>query len=278
MRKTIGGIFAVAALAAVASCGQAMPDYRAVPPGYACRVLTPNGFEGNWYEAGQMNLGGTGAGGIQNRAVCLEVTTVQVKEQFAPASGDQPDNRILTRTGQRIGVDFYVRLVVPSDHAVWDSVIAQITPRTSREDPRMSYVRVSDIYERFGRQEARSYGRATMVGYEDDIAMNNSRPQIENALSQALVARLRELQAPLNLQGISVSNIQADAAVQEARNNALTAESVRQVASSYSPSYVEMQRIQAQERMIARITADDQPHTIIFGIGGENVSVPTRRE
>lgn len=270
----IRAIMGAAALLALAACGQAAPDYRSIPAGFACRMLTANGYEGEWLREGMMNLGGIGAGGIQNRAVCVEVTTIQVKESFAPATANSPDNRILSNSGNRTSVDLYLRLIVPAtSDEILDSVVAQITPRVDENDNRVSYVRVSDIFERFGRQEARSYARTLMVPYADDLALNNNRAEIENGLSRSLVARLAELRAPLELQGVSLSNIAADSTVTDARNNALTAESVRNLPSSY----VEMQRIQAQERMIARLADDDQPHTIIFGINDSDISVPARQ-
>ena len=59
------------------------------------------------------------------------------------------------------------------------------------------HVTVVDIFERYGNQEARSYGRQVATSYDSDLDMNNSRPAIENALSRNLDQRLRDLHAPL---------------------------------------------------------------------------------
>ena len=277
MIRRVAAPCALAALMLLAACGQARPEFFSVRPGFACKVLTPNGYEHDWHETGMMNLGGEGIGGIKNQAVCLETTTYQVEEQFAQDDPrDHQDHRVLTRSGQRVAYDFYVRLIVPNDRAIWDSVLAQITAvpsQDSSEQGRVSYVTVADIFERFGNQEARSFGRQIATTYDSDLDMNNSRPDIENAVSQKLAQRLGELHAPLQLQGVAVSNIVADPVVQNARNSALTAASVREVAESYTDNYVRMQQIQATERMINVLANSKSPNTIIFN-ASPNIAVP----
>jgi hypothetical protein len=272
---------AFAALAALSGCGQAVPQYFSVRPGFACKVLTPNGYEHDWHETGMMNLGGEGLGGIKDQAVCIETTTYQVEEQFEQDDPrDHQDHRVLTRSGQRVAYDFYVRLIVPNDHAVWDSVLAQITATPSQdgsEQGRISYVQVADIFERYGKQEARSFGRAAATTYDSDLDMNNNRPALENTLSKNLDQRLHDLHAPLQLQGISISNIVADPVVQNARNSALTAASVREVAAAYTDSYVRMQQIQANERMINVLANSQHPTTIIFN-ASPNIAVPAEQQ
>jgi hypothetical protein len=277
MIRKLGACCALALLTGLSGCGQARPEYYSVRPGFACKVLTPNGYEHDWHETGMMNLGGEGIGGIRNQAVCLETTTYQVEEQFAQDDPrDHQDHRVLTRSGQRVAYDFYVRLIVPNDRATWDGVLAQITASPSPDQSvqgRVSYVTVADIFERFGNQEARSYGREVATTYDSDLEMNNSRPTIENALSQRLVQRLGELHAPLQVQGVAVSNIVADPVVQNARNSALTTSSVREVAASYTDNYVRMQQIQANERMINVLANSKGANTIIFN-ASPNIAVP----
>ena len=45
MTRNIAIVSAFAALTALAGCGQAAPEYFTVRPGFACKVLTPNGYE-----------------------------------------------------------------------------------------------------------------------------------------------------------------------------------------------------------------------------------------
>jgi hypothetical protein len=277
MIRKIALIPALVALVLLAGCGRFAPQYFPVHPGFACKMLTPSGYDREWRETGMMNLGGEGLGGIRNQAVCIETTTYQVEEQFAQDDPrDHQDHRVLTRSGQRVAYDFYVRLIVPNDHAIWDSLLAQITA-TPSQDPvdggRVSYITVADIFERYGKQEARSFGRAAATTYESDLDMNNNRPALESALSRNLDQRLHELRAPLQLQGIAVSNIVADPVVQNARNSALTAASVREVAASYTDNYVRMQQIQANERMINVLAGSRSPSTIIFN-ASPNIAVP----
>jgi hypothetical protein len=277
MTRPFAILCAFAATAAVAGCGQATPEFFSVRPGFACKILTPNGYQREWHDTGMMNLGGEGLGGIKNQAVCLETTTYQEEEQFAQDDPrDHQDHRVLTRSGQRVAYDFYVRLIVPNDRAVWDSVLAQITAMPSQDQAergRVSYVTVAEIFQRFGNQEARAYGRQVATTYDNDLEMNNGRPGIENALAQKLQQRLAELHAPLQLQGVAVSNIVADPVVQNARNSALTASSVREVAASYTDNYVRMQQIQANERMVNALANSKGSNTIIFN-ASPNVAVP----
>src|SRR5215471_12792422 len=184
MSGKIALIPVLTAVLLLVGCGRYAPQYYPVRPGFACKVLTPNGYEPQWRETGMMNLGGEGIGGIRNQAVCIETTTYQVEEQFAQDDPrDHQDHRVLTRSGQRVAYDFYVRLIVPNDHAAWDSVLAQITATPSQmggEQGRVSYVTVADIFERYGNQEARSFGRGLATKYDSDLEMNNNRPALEN--------------------------------------------------------------------------------------------------
>ena len=72
-----------------------------------------------------------------------------------------------------------------------------------------------------------------------------------------------------------MSNIVADPVVQNARNSALTASSVREVAQSYTDNCVRMQQIQANERMINVLAASRTPNTIIFN-ATPNIAVPAQ--
>jgi hypothetical protein len=100
MTRKLAALAGLAALTAVAACGQVTPQYYTVRPGFACKVLTPNGYGRTWQETGMINLGGEGIGGIRNQAVCLETTTYQLEEQFVQDDPrDHQDHRVLTRTG-----------------------------------------------------------------------------------------------------------------------------------------------------------------------------------
>jgi hypothetical protein len=261
-------------LGILAGCGQWTPDYFSVPAGYVCRVLGPNGFEGDFQEAGQINVGGQGVGGIQNRVVCLQTTTVQVEEQMLQDDPrDHQDHRILTKVGNRVAIDVYVRMIVPNDHAIWTSILAQVTPAQDNANARASYINIADIYEIYGHQEVRGFMRDLGPHYENDLDMNNDRQAIANKLTDQLSERLRQLHAPLELQGITISNIAPDPTVQNARNAALTTSSVNQVASSLTTNYVKLEAIRAQERMVNVLAQSRTPVTVIFGVSPD-VAIP----
>ncbi|HEY2446857.1 MAG TPA: SPFH domain-containing protein [Rhizomicrobium sp.] len=261
-------------VAVLAGCGRWSPEYFSVPAGYVCRVLGPNGFEGDFEEAGQINLGGQGVGGIENRVVCLQTTTVQVEEQMVQDDPrDHQDHRILTKVGNRVAIDVYVRMIVPHDRAIWTSVLAQVTPTVDQNNPRFSYIDVADIYQIYGHQEVRGFIRDLGPHYESDLDMNNDRQSIANKVTAQLANRLGELHAPLELQGVTISNIAPDPTVQNARNVALTTTSVNQVAASLTANYVKLEGIRAQERMINVLSQSRTPVTIIFGVSPD-VAVP----
>ena len=277
MGRSITRGFALAGLmsALLTGCGQWTPEYFSVPAGYVCKVLGPNGFEGDFEEAGQINLGGQGVGGILNRVVCIQTTTVQVEEQMLQDDPrDHQDHRILTRVGNRIAIDSYVRMIVPHDRAIWTSILAQVTPRQDQNYPRASYINVEDIYEIYAHQEVRGFMRDLGPHYENDLDMNNDRQTIANTLTAHLTARLAELHAPLELQGITISNIAPDPTVQNARNVALTTASVNQVAASLTANYVKLEGIRAQERMINVLSQSRTPVTVIFGVSPD-IAVPS---
>lgn len=262
------------ALAMLSGCGQYTPSYFSVPAGYVCRVLGPNGFENEFQEAGQINLGGQGIGGIQNRVVCLQTTTVQVEEQMLQDDPrDHQDHRILTRVGNRVAIDAYVRMIVPHDAAIWTSVLAQVTPHPDPENERASYINVEDIYQIYGHQEVRGFMRDLGPRYDSDLDMNNDRQTIANKVTAQLSDRLHQLHAPLELQGVTISNIAPDPTVQNARNVALTTASVNQVAASLTANYVKLEGIRAQERMVNVLAQSRTPVTIIFGVSPD-IAVP----
>jgi hypothetical protein len=263
------------ALGVLGGCGQWTPDYFSVPAGYVCRVLGPNGFEGDFQEAGQINVGGQGVGGIQNRVVCLQTTTVQVEEQMLQDDPrDHQDHRILTKVGNRVAIDVYVRMIVPNDRAIWSSILAQVTPAQDSSNPRASYINIADIYEIYGHQEVRGFMRDLGPHYDNDLDMNNDRQTIANKLTSQLAERLRQLHAPLELQGITISNIAPDPTVQNARNAALTTSSVNQVASSLTTNYVKLEGIRAQERMVNVLAQSRTPVTVIFGVSPD-IAIPS---
>jgi hypothetical protein len=110
--------------------------------------------------------------------------------------------------------------------------------------------------------------------YESDLDMNNDRQAIANRLTAQLAQRLQELHAPLEVQGITISNIAPDPTVQNARNAALTTASVNQVASSLTANYVRLEAIRAQERMVNVLAQSRTPVTVIFGVSPD-VALPS---
>lgn len=254
-------------------------QYENVPAGYVAKLLTPTGWQGRIIEAGQVNLGGENMDGRSNQAVFLEASAVQVKEAFA-ANQDGQDHRIITLGGEGVGpmpvaVDVYLRLRVPDDERLRNRVFAEITPDAGTDpNDRMSWISVQQVYNRFVLQEARSIIRKIVGKYADDRAINANRAQIEQELTTALLARLRELRVPLELQSVSLSNVTPDPLVQANRSQQAGAEAQVSAINSVgaalrnNPGYVQLEQIRAMERVASEAARAGKPSTFVIGIDG----------
>jgi hypothetical protein len=250
-----------------------------IPAGHIAKVLTPNGWQKGVIEAGQVNLGGEDMDNRRNTLVFLEATAVQVKEQFGVIEG--VDNRIMTSgrggAGQiPLTIDVYLRLRVPADEALRNRVFAEITPQGVKDsDGRVSKINVSDVYYRYAMQEARSLLRQIIGSYADDIDINAKRSEIEQKLTVALLERFKNLQVPLELQSVSLSNVAADAQIQQGRNQSSAANAqvaaIEQVgqALTRNPGYVRLREIEMVEKTAGEAAKAGKPATFIIGISGD---------
>lgn len=270
---------ALLASVALSGCGGMQSDsYYDIPAGHLGKVLTPKGWQKGVIEAGQVNLGGEDMDNRRNTLVFLEATAVQVKEQFA--LGKEVDNRIITSgkagSGQiPVIVDVYLRMRVPADERLRNRVFDEITPgRPEGYDDRASLITVQAVYNRYAMQEARSLIRQIVGSYADDLDINAKRSEIEAKLTVALLQRMQQLQVPLELQSVSLSNVAADEQIQANRNKSSGAtsqvEAIQRVgeALSKNPGYLKLREIEAMEKVATEAAKAGKPATFIIGISG----------
>ena len=272
-------VVACVATVGLSACGgMSQSQYESVPAGYVGKVLTPQGWQRGIIEAGQVNLGGTDSDKRSNNLVLLESGGFQVKESFAQDADDHQDHRISTAgvngSGQMpVATDVYIRLRVPANETLRNRVFAEITAGPSQNNPRVSWITVQAVYDRFVHQEARSIIRRIVGSYADDRAISANRAEIELALTTALHDRLIQLNAPLELQSVTLSNVMADDTVQSSRNrNGASSSDAANIdavgaAVARNPSYVALEQVRAMERSCTVAAQAGHPCTFIVGVG-----------
>jgi hypothetical protein len=253
-------------------------SYYDIPAGHVGKVLTPNGWQKGVIEAGQVNLGGEDMDNRRNNVVFLESSAVQVKEQFGQQKS--VDNRIITSgrdgTGQiPLVVDVYLRMRVPADERLRNRVFSEITPKSIGDSERTSVITIQAVYSRYAMQEARSLIRQIIGSYADDLDINAKRSEIELKLETALVARLKQLKVPLELQSTSLSNVAPDVQIQKNRNEssgaAAQVSAIEAVGNALArnPNYIKFREVEAMEKVATQAAAQGKPPTFIIGIGGD---------
>lgn len=280
MKRFYLAVTAALALSLTACGGMQKDDYYRVPAGYVGKVLTPNGWQKGVIEAGQVNLGGTDMDNRSNSLVLLEASGTQVKEQFMEKDPkDAQDHRIITSGGpgasqMSVATDVYIRLRVPADEALRNRVYAEITAGVDKDNSRISWITVQGIYNRFVQQESRSIIRRIIGGYADDLDIQKHRVEIETQIKAALFERMQELGVPLELQSVTLSNVMPDKSVMDSRNRNNSASAEVQAIDSIgaaiarNPRYIDLQQVQAMERVCTESGKAGHPCTMIVGIDG----------
>lgn len=199
-----------------------------VPPGYIGKILTPTGWKDGVYEAGQVDIGQLDAERRGNRLINCEASSVTVKESFSgpsEANGNE-DHRIVTQKKVPLAVDLYVQVAVPDDPKTRDSIFAQVTPRPSKNDERVSWIYLQDIYNQFAQMDIRGKTRQIFTSYKDYDDVMAHYDDVNKKISAMIIDTFKQSKVPLKLISGQISNVKADATVWEAENKraAATAE------------------------------------------------------
>lgn len=246
-------------------------DYQNIPSGYVGMILTPTGWTNKIIESGQVNLGETDANGRQNSLVLLEATSVAVKESFAKTP--ERDDRI--KIGENsVTTDVYVRMIVPTDAQKRSAIFAQITP--GKEQGRTSTISLTDIYTRFAVMDVRAAIRQVLGKYDSVSQVNRNREKINNDLAKAVKDMFERSGVPLDLQNVTISNVQEDENIVTSKNNNEAAisevEKIKKVGQALreNPGYLQVRKYEAYEKMAAKGT------TIYIVDGNTPVVIPAK--
>jgi len=259
-----------------------------IPAGFAGKILTPTGWQEDWKEAGQVDLGQKNGNGTYNQLVLLELTSTTVMESFNPAKavsegGDNEDHRVLTRDGVPVSVDVYVRLIVPPDKSIWDKILAEVTPihyngdqtKGIPADPsEVQRVFVSDIYTKFAQPEVRGAIRTLFASYDNYEAVYSDFANLPKKLGDKLAIIFKDSDVPLNMMQVSLSNVKPDEALWAAKNQQAAAEAqvaaIKAVGQAMkdNPGYVEYMKWE----YLLKIAQTGTNVTIVIGDGGSTTT------
>jgi hypothetical protein len=106
-------------------------------------------------------------------------------------------------------------------------------------DARLAYISVSDIYVHFARMDARSTIRKVFHKYRDFENVQDNLVKIQEELTKTLVEVFEKNGVPLTLQDVTVSNVQQDTEINNARN---LLNSARETVKSIEAVGLELQR------------------------------------
>lgn len=235
MKKIVRVVFGICILMMFFSCEGRIDDVtnftKCIPAGYIGRVLTPTGWGDKIIESGQVDLGRVGINGGGNVLVLLEATSIATKEQFLPAdSSDKStvDHRVMTAKKIPLELDCYVRLALPDDKEVRNSVFALVTP-TGTNDPRIQKISLEVVYTQFARMDIRGKIREIISKYDDDGAVLKDLEGINRKFCEAGISIFKANGVPLKLQNCQISNMKVDDIIWQAetKNMAATAEAAR---------------------------------------------------
>jgi regulator of protease activity HflC (stomatin/prohibitin superfamily) len=218
----IGGIALIAFLVWVS--GRPAPFFASVPPGYTGKVLTPSGWDTRILEAGQVDLGALGNGGIGNSLVVMEGVTTTVREKFeeAATNDDPGDDRVLTKDGVPLTLTVYIRLTAPTDEQRQNVIFEQMTSGTSEN--RVSSIMLQDVYNRFAKMDVRNRVRAIIASYSDYKTLYADFDGANQRINEAVGAVFERNDVPLVFQNAGISNAKPDQKVWDAENEKVAAQ------------------------------------------------------
>lgn len=266
-------LFTLMALASITLTG--CSEFHAIPAGFVGKILTPTGWAKEIIEAGQVDLGSTdGTNGQQNTLTILEATTVSLKESFLNDATNNVDNRV--KIGNMpVTVDIYVRMKVPSDDKKRSAIFAQITPSIKKD--KVSTIMVNDVYTKFAKMDVRSAIRQVLCEYKsvEDVVKNQAA--VNDRLGKEILAMFERSGVPLDLQNVTISNIQEDISILAAENKKQSAlseiETIRMTGKAIreNPEYLIMKKYETYEKMAAK-------GTTIYIIDGDDrkLTIPTK--
>lgn len=268
-------IFSLMLLAfAFISCDNKMFN---IPSGYVGKIITQTGFEKDIREAGQVDLGTVQSDGTANNLVLLEATSITVKESFEKNDKGE-DHRIKLADGYVI-VDIYVQFNLPADKKLRENAFNCVTSTPDPSSPRVSIIKLEDIYNKFAKMNVRGKSRSAFKDYKNSEDALKNMDKLNAEVFKIVQGIVDESKMPLELMSVQVSNIKEDEAIVESKNKTesatnegMTIEKIGKMLQQY-PSYVEYYKWQT----IAEIMAKNPNATLIIdGSGKGTIQVPAK--
>jgi regulator of protease activity HflC (stomatin/prohibitin superfamily) len=202
--------------------------YVNVPAGYIGMLLTPGGWDARILEAGQVDIGPVGDGGIGNRLVLLEITSTAITEKFmeATATEDKADHRVLTKDGVPLSAGVVVRVTLPDTEPLHNSIFTQVTPAEVAGQPgRVLQITLEQVYKRFAMDDVRAVIRGIFAQYDNYKDVYAKIDEVNQKIRAAVSRVFEDNQVPLILQNAAISNAKPDQKVWDAENEKVAAQS-----------------------------------------------------
>lgn len=268
-------------IALITGCGY---DYRAVPSGFAGKVLTPTGFQTKVYTSGQVDIGVLGAGKIGNSLILIENTSITVKESFLgpKASADKEDHRIVLQEDMiPMSVDVRISFMSPDfSEADTDKLFTLITPEPWGKDDRIQIIKLEKVYETLAKMGVRTAIRkvfdSNTKNYKHAIA---HREELNNKLGAAILKEIKESGIPLRAKAVDLSMLMPDESIWKINAQVSSAEaqilSLRKLASEIDtlPNGLEIYRL-IMMREVVEIGSKNGTNTVIYPIGANLPIMP----
>jgi regulator of protease activity HflC (stomatin/prohibitin superfamily) len=202
--------------------------YVNIPAGYTGKMLTPAGWGSRTYEAGQVDLGPVGGGGVGNSLVLLETTSTAITEKFmeSVASPDKADHRVLTKDGVPLSAGVVVRVKLQDSEPEYSSIFEQVTPeQTAGNSSRVQQITLEQIYNKYATDDVRAQIRGIFAGYDNYRDVYTNIDEVNEKIRTAIARVFESNQVPLTLQNAAVSNAKPDQKVWDAENEKVAAQS-----------------------------------------------------
>ena len=260
-------------------------DYRAVPSGFAAKVLTPTGFQKQVHTSGQVDIGVLGRGNIGNYLVLIENTSITIKEAFLDrhANPDKEDHRIVLQEDMvPMSVDVRVSFMSPDfSQEDADKLFTLITPEPAEgKDTRLQVIKLEKVYDTLARISVRSAIRAVFdkhaKNYKHALA---NRESLNVHLAEAVLKTVKESGIPLRAKAVELSMLMPDESIWKINAQIASAEaqitSMRRLAKEIDdlPNGLDLYRL-IMMREAVEIGSKAGTNTVVLPMAGPSVMLP----
>jgi len=238
----------------LASC---LNEIREIPAGYIGKKLNPSGWDKGILEAGQVDIGVENNDGTYTTLVILEATTIATKESFGKAKNDQGEDHRILIGKTPVSVDVYVRMMVPKDISIRNSIFSQITP--IKNGDRCSKITVIDVYKQFAQMDIRSGIREVLQKQTDVAYIASHLDEFNDKLGLMAIKMFERSGVPLVIQNVTLSNVKMDETVWDAENQKSAAlaqvEVINKIGAALraNPEYGMFKKYETYEKISSKI-------------------------